>query len=85
MQKKDMVIGLQTRESIEKHACDCCILGKMHCAPIPKDDTTASRKLKLVHSDVCGSIKTSSFGKHVYFVTFIDDVTHHTNKSGCIL
>jgi hypothetical protein len=40
--------------------------------------THASRKLQLVHSDVCDPIKTPSFGKHVYFVTFIDDATRHT-------
>ena len=33
----------------------------------------ATRKLELVHSDVCGPMHTLSFGKHAYFVTFIDD------------
>ena len=27
---------------------------------------------------MCGPVKTPSFGKDVYFVTFIDDVTRHT-------
>ena len=79
LQKKDMVIGLPTLESIEKHACEGCILGKMHRASFPKDSHThTTRKLQLVHSDVCGPVKTPSFGKHVYFVTFIDDATRHT-------
>ena len=86
LQKEDMVIGLTTLESLEKHACEGCILRKMHRASFLKDGTThATQNLLLVHSDVCGPVKTPSFGKHVYFVTFIDDVTHHTNKSGCIL
>ena len=79
LQKKDMVIGLPTLESIEKHACEGCILGKMHRASFPKDNHThTTRKLQLVHSDVCGPIRTPSFGKHTYFVTFIDDATRHT-------
>ena len=44
MQKKDMVIGLPTLESIERHACEGCILVKMHRASFPKDGAThASR------------------------------------------
>ena len=51
----------------------------MHRASFPKDSHThTTRKLQLVHSDVCGLVKTPSFGKHVYFVTFIDDATCHT-------
>ena len=73
-----MVIGLPTLESIEKHACESCILGKMHHASFPKDSHThTTRKLQLVHSDVCGLVKTPSIWKHVYFVTFIDDATCH--------
>ena len=43
-----------------------------------KMTTHTTRKLLVVHSDVCGPVKTPSFGKHVYFVTFIDDATRHT-------
>ncbi|MCO5601069.1 hypothetical protein L7F22_055186 [Adiantum nelumboides] len=33
----------------------------------------ATRKLQLVHSDVCGPMRTPSVGNNLYFVTFIDD------------
>ena len=33
----------------------------------------STRKLQLVHSDVCGPMQTESFGGQKYFVTFIDD------------
>ena len=33
----------------------------------------SSRKLELVHSDVCGPMHTESIGGRKYFVTFIDD------------
>ena len=33
----------------------------------------STRKLQLVHSDVCGPMRTESVGGHKYFVTFIDD------------
>jgi len=44
--------------------------------PLPKKSIKHVRKtLELIHSDVCGSIKTSSIGNATYFVTFIDDRT----------
>ena len=35
----------------------------------------STRKLQLVHSDVCGPMQTQSIGRAKYFVTFIDDYT----------
>ena len=35
----------------------------------------SSRKLQLIHSDVCGPMPTESLGDHKYFVTFTDDYT----------
>ena len=32
----------------------------------------SSRKVQLVHSDVCGPVHTESFSGQKYFVTFID-------------
>lgn len=29
--------------------------------------------MELVHSDVCGHMRTKSLGKSMYFITFIDD------------
>ena len=33
----------------------------------------STRRLQLVHSDVCGPMQTESIGGHKYFVSFIDD------------
>ena len=35
----------------------------------------STRKLQLVHSDICGPMQTQSIGGAKYFVTFIDDYT----------
>ncbi len=46
----------------------------------PKDEVTrASKLLELVHSDVCGPMKTTSRGGAQYFVTFIDDFSRKTH------
>ena len=40
-----------------------CQLGKMHKSPFPK---RATRKLKIVHTDVCRPVKTLSMDENKY-------------------
>ena len=40
--------------------------------------TRATEPLQLVHTDVCGPIKPSSFGKNKYFLLFNDDYSRKT-------
>ena len=55
-------------------ACEGCMMGKQHRQSFPKDGATrASKALEIVHSDVCGPMKTMSLGGAKYFLTFIDD------------
>ncbi len=54
--------------------CEACIQGKQHRAPFPKEGgRRATKPLEIVHSDVCGPMRTTSVGGAKYFVTFIDD------------
>jgi transposase InsO family protein len=69
-----MVDGMNLKEVPLHHMCENCIEGKHQRTSFPKDEaTTASKLLELVHSDVCGPMKTTSHGGARYFVTFIDD------------
>ncbi len=78
LQKSDMVASLPPLEAPLKHVCEGCILGKMQRSSFPKDGSVrATRRLQLIHSDVCGPMQTPSFGNHLYFVTFIDDYSRH--------
>ena len=78
LHKNDMVMSLPNLKSPEKHVCEGCILGKMQRASFLKDGSVrAVKKLQLVHSDVCGPMRTPSFGNFLYFVTFIDDYSRH--------
>ena len=62
-----------------KHVCEGCILGKMHIFSFPKDGSVrATQKLHLVHSDVCGPMRTPYLGNSLYFVTFIADFSSFT-------
>ncbi|KAG8480419.1 hypothetical protein CXB51_025096 [Gossypium anomalum] len=56
--------------------CDVCQLGKQARKPFPVNQAWRAReKLELVHSDICGPMKTPSLNGSKYFVLFIDDLT----------
>jgi transposase InsO family protein len=58
-------------------ACDSCRMGKSHRAAMPQAAAKhTTQALELVHTDICGPMRTASMHtKAVYFITFIDDHT----------
>lgn len=77
MSRKEPVIGLNLSTATKPSFCEGCVEGKMHRAPFKSvGEIRSSRKLQLVHSDVCGLMRTESIGGHKYYVTFIDDYSH---------
>ncbi|MCO5572608.1 hypothetical protein L7F22_026365 [Adiantum nelumboides] len=74
LQRHNMVHDLSLLEMPPRHVCEGCVLGKMHRFAFSQDGSVrATRKLQLVHNDVCGPMRTPSMGNSLYFVTFIDD------------
>lgn len=69
------VKGVKGQDCIVCDDCQVCAVGKMTRAAIPgtSNPGRATRKLQLVHSDVCGPITPASWGGSQYFVTFTDD------------
>ena len=56
--------------------CSPCIDGKIHKKQfLTTGGKRANKQLELIHSNVCGEVKTSSLGGFHYFLTFIDDNT----------
>jgi hypothetical protein len=54
--------------------CEGCIEGKQHCKPFLSDEGMhVIKPLEIVHSDVCGPMRTTSLGGARYFVTYIDN------------
>ena len=72
-----MVSGMDLRKPLNSTlplACKGCIEGKQHRVAFPSDGgRRATKVLEIVHSDVCGPMRTTSIGGGKYFVTFIDD------------
>ncbi|MCO5603945.1 hypothetical protein L7F22_058102 [Adiantum nelumboides] len=74
LQRHNMVHDLSLLEMLPRHVCEGCVLGKMHKFTFLQDGSVrGTRKLQLVHSDVCGPMRMPSMGNILYFVTFIDD------------
>ena len=54
--------------------CGGCALGKQTRVQFQSATTDRAKTLlEVVHSDVCGLMRTPTFGGMRYFITFIDD------------
>ena len=72
--QNELATGIKLPKAMKLSFCERCVEGKMHQKPFKSvGDIRSTRKLQLVHSDMCGPMQTRSIGGQKYFVTFIDD------------
>ncbi|CAL9013344.1 unnamed protein product [Prunus brigantina] len=75
LENQGMVHGLPHLEQMSV-VCDGCMQGKQHRDSFPLESTwRASKPLELVHTDICGPMKTESLSGNRYFLLFTDDYT----------
>ena len=73
MRRVEMVNGLPNIQFSDR-LCRSCVAGKQKRSPFPdKSNFRASRKLQLIHGDICGPMKPSTVGGRRYFFLLIDD------------
>jgi hypothetical protein len=78
MAQKDVVKGMKISKISDLSFCEGCVEGKIHRNPFKAvGEIRSTKKLQLIHSDVCGPMRTESLGGHKYFVTFIDDYSRY--------
>jgi hypothetical protein len=60
--------GLRSFDEKMSSICPSCIKGKQHLIKFPKEGTYKAQDiLKLIHSDVCGPLRTPTFkGVHIF-------------------
>ena len=67
--RKELATGIKIPKA-KLSFCQGCVEGKMHRKPFKSaGDIRSTRKLQLVHRDVCGPMQTESIGGRKYFVT----------------
>lgn len=73
--KENAVRSICIKDSQVNLPCKICTSGKMVKTPFPKRSTRRSETVEIVHSDICGPMRTESIGRSKYFITFIDDAS----------
>ncbi|KAD3067000.1 hypothetical protein E3N88_34880 [Mikania micrantha] len=68
-----MVRGLPNINQIV--TCESCILGKQHQLSYNSSSWRATKKLELIHADLCGPMQVKSLGGSLYYFLLIDDLT----------
>jgi len=75
MWRNQSVAGMKLEANSIPIDCKICAAGKLSSTPFPSRGRRSSGALDLVHTDICGPMRTESQGGARYFVTFIDDYT----------
>ena len=75
MKKKEIVENIPEFLS-NAQVCETCQQGKQTKLSFQANQVRrANQKLQLIHTDVCGPMKTDSLSGNRYFLLFIDDYT----------
>ncbi|KAL0331212.1 UNVERIFIED_CONTAM: Retrovirus-related Pol polyprotein from transposon TNT 1-94 [Sesamum angustifolium] len=78
LHQKKMMTDLPQIQAVEG-ACEACLQGKQHKKPFPSETSwRAKAVLELIHTDVCGPMRTPSHEQNRYFIIFIDDYSRMT-------
>lgn len=77
MIKNQLAIGMPSL-SIEEETCTACLLGKQTRRSFPNATSyRATKKLELIHGDLCGPITLQTAGKSRYIFVLIDDYSRY--------
>jgi len=78
MINQNSVTGLSLTKT-NLNFCEDCAANKLTRTSFPSKGQHATSKLEIVHSDICGPMKVSTFQGNRYFVTFIDDYSRYAH------
>lgn len=75
MMKSNCVVGLEYKKFIDLSKCTTCLAAKITSTPFQHRESVSKEPLEIVHTDICGLMRTESVGRSQYFINFIDDHT----------
>ena len=73
--QQHLITGIIIKHLEVPGQCKSCIAGKMVNQPYQQKNKRCSRKLQLIHTDICGPMNVTSNSGYRYFITFIDDAS----------
>lgn len=74
LMQNNMVCGLDFKKASNLIECESCLKGKICSLPFGQNSSIkSSAVLEIIHSDICGPMRTTSLGGYKYFALFIDD------------
>nr|GFA70567.1 hypothetical protein [Tanacetum cinerariifolium] len=79
LSKNDIVVGLPKVKFVKDHLCSSCELGKakrkyFHTKLTP----SSTRRLQLLHMDLCGPVRVVSINGKRYVLVIVDDYSRYT-------
>jgi hypothetical protein len=75
---REIVTGVPNFSTKHQDLCKGCALGKYTKTAFPSSDSRATSILDLIHSNVCGSMSSTSLTGYLYYVIFIDDFSQES-------
>ena len=70
--ERELASGIKIPKASKLFFCEGCIEGKMHRKSFKSSqETHSTRKMELIHSDVCGPMSVELIGGSKYFITLI--------------
>ena len=77
--KKQLVDGMKYSDVSFDKECEACALRKMYKLPSPKQSMNRpSKRLQLIHTDLCGPMNVDPIGGSKYMLIFTDDYSRYT-------
>jgi hypothetical protein len=70
-----MVTSLREIQVDREGTCKGCAQGKNIKSPFPSSDNKTKWFLYMVHSNMCGTMSTTSLSRYAYYVSFFVDFT----------
>nr|GFB97382.1 retrovirus-related Pol polyprotein from transposon TNT 1-94 [Tanacetum cinerariifolium] len=79
LSKNDIVVGLPKLKFVKDHLCSSCELGKAKRKSFHSKLTPSStRRLHLLHMDLCGPMRVTSINGKRYVLVIVDDYSRYT-------
>nr|GEZ04177.1 hypothetical protein [Tanacetum cinerariifolium] len=79
LSKNDIVVGLPKLKFVKDHLCSSCELGKAKRKSFHSKLTPSStRRLHLLHMDLCGPMRVASINGKRYVLVIVDDYSRYT-------